>query len=249
MISAVILTKNESKDIKKCLDSVKWCDETIVLDDNSSDKTLEIAKKYNARIFNTALKGNFSKQRNLGLSKALNEWVLFLDADEVLSDSLIYEISNAVESGNKRMEGFNGFFIKRVDFMWGKELKHGETGNKYFLRLGRKDLGLWKGAVHEKWVVKGKTGKLLHPIYHYPHENLEEFIKKINYYTDLRAEELKSKKVKVNFLSILSYPLGKFILNYFVKKGFLDGDRGIIHAIMMSFHSFLVRGKLWKKYN
>ncbi len=249
MISTVILTKNEIQNIEKCIKSLGWCDEIIVIDDNSSDKTLEIVRKYKVKIYSRSLNNDFSGQRNFGLSKAKNEWILFVDADEVVSDALAYEISNAIQLKGQNLKEFNGFYIKRVDFIWGKELKFGETGNIRLLRLGRKDVGLWEGMTHEKWQMEGAVGGLINPLYHYPHKTLSEFLEKINFYTDIRAKELKNKNTKIIFLFILLYPLGKFILNYILKRGFMDGIQGLVFALTMSFHSFLVRGKLWFQMN
>lgn len=245
MISAVVLAKNEEQNIEKCLESVRWCDEIIVVDDNSSDGTSEIAKKYKATIYQHALKNDFSAQRNFGLSKAKNEWVLFIDSDEVVSDALCYEISGAVGLKDQSLKNCNGFYLKRSDFMWGKQLRYGETGNIKLLRLGKKGTGEWSGMAHEKWAIDGVIGNLVNPILHFPHATLEDFLKEINFYTDIRANELKNKNIRVSFWDILSYPLGKFIVNYIFKAGFLDGMQGLMFAITMSFHSFLVRGKLW----
>lgn len=245
MISAIILTKNEEQNIEKCLESVKWCDEIIVIDDNSSDKTESVAKKYKTAIFSHSLNNDFSSQRNFGMSKAKNEWLLFVDADEVISDALAYEILNAIYLKDQNLRDFSGFYIKRSDFMWGRKLRYGETGNIKLLRLARKDSGFWEGKAHERWIVRGSKGTLRNPLLHFPHKTIEEFLKEVNLYTDIRAEELKSKNVKVFFWSILLYPLGKFLVNYVFKKGFMDGIPGLIIATTMSFHSFLVRGKLW----
>lgn len=246
MISVVILTKNEEQNIKKCLESVRWCDEIILLDDNSSDRTVEIARKFNAKIYNNNLNNDFSAQRNFALSKARNDWVLFIDADEVVSDALAYEISNAIGLKDGNLRNFNGFYIRRTDYMWGKKLKYGEASIK-LLRLGRREYGIWKGKAHEKWDIKAPIGSLINPILHSPHRNVEEFLKEINFYTDIRAKELREKNVKVFFWTILLYPLGKFVANYVFKRGFMDGVHGLVFAIIMSFHSFLVRGKLWLK--
>jgi len=245
MISVVILTKNEEQNIGKCLESVKWCDEIIIVDDKSSDKTIEIAKKYKTSIYINSLNGNFSSQRNFGLSKAKNEWILFIDSDEIVSDALAYEISNAVGLKDQNLGNFNGFYIKRSDFIWGKQLKYGETGGMKILRLGRKGKGVWKGMAHERWHIEAPVGSLINPIFHFPHGDLEEFLKEINFYTDIKARELGNKKTNVFFWTILLYPLGKFMVNYILKRGFMDGMPGLILAVIMSFHSFLVRGKLW----
>lgn len=249
MISVVILTRNEEQNIKKCLESVKWCDEIVVVDDDSSDKTIEIAKKYKTAVYINSLNADFSAQRNFGLSKAKNEWVLFIDSDEVVSDALAYEISNAIELKDQNLRNFNGFYIKRSDFVWGKQLKHGEAGNISLLRLGRKGAGFWKGAAHEKWMIEKPIGKLVNPIFHFPHKTLEEFLKEVNFYTDIRAAELFEQKKKVYWWAITAYPKAKFILNYIIRRGFLDGLPGLVFAITMSFHSFLVRSKLWLKKN
>lgn len=131
--------------------------------------------------------------------------------------------------------------------MWGKELKYGETGNISLLRFARKDAGVWEGMVHEKWNIKGLIGKLKNPLRHYPHQTVSEFLKAVNIYSNVRAEELRIKNKKAFFWSIITYPLGKFFLNYLLKRGFLDGIQGFIFAVFMSLHSFLVRGKLWIK--
>mgnify|MGYP001615031260 CR=1 FL=1 len=116
-------------------------------------------------------------------------------------------------------------------------------------RLAKKDAGKWKGAVHEKWEITGKVGTLKNPIIHYPHQTVAEFLQELNLYTSLRAEELYMKNTRAYWWSIVVYPMIKFTVNYFLKRGFLDGIHGLIFAIIMSFHSFLVRGKLWLKNN
>lgn len=241
MITAVVLTKNEEKNIKDCLEGLSWCDEKIVIDDESKDQTPEIAQKLGAKVYNRHLT-DFSDQRNYGLDKAKGDWVLFIDADERISRALWYEIMQYISDP---IENFSGFFLKRVDLMWGKELRHGESGTLKLLRLAKKGSGKWSGTVHEKWNISGKTEILNNPLYHYPHTTVGQFLTEINKYTDLRANELYGEHIQTNWLHILLYPKAKFILNYFIRLGFLDGLPGLVTALMMSFHSFLVRGKLW----
>lgn len=242
-ITAVILTKNEEKDIADCLETLGWCDEVIVLDDNSSDKTVEIARGMKARVISNSLDGNFSSQRNYGLEKAKGEWALFVDADERVSKKLSDEILSAIKKNH-----FNGFFIQRADYLWGRKLLHGETGNIQLLRLGRKGSGEWIGKVHEVWEIEGQVGTLKNEMSHYPHQTVEKFLKELNSYTDIRARELFEKGEKTNIFFIIFYTKGKFFLNYIIKLGFLDGVPGLLHAMLMSFHSFLVRSKLWLLY-
>lgn len=248
MISAVILTKNEENNIIDCLESLLWCDEIVIVDDESRDRTLEIIKNLkneNIEIFTRPLENNFSAQRNFGLSKANGEWVLFVDADERIPNALQGEIGY-VTYDYGREQKLHGYFVKRRDVMWGKELNYGESGNIKLLRLARKNSGVWEGKVHEVWKVKGKTGELRNPLMHYPHQSITEFMREINFYTDIRAQELFQKRTRVYWWSIIMYPLGKFLLNYFVRRGLLDGIQGFVFAVLMSFHSFLVRGKLWR---
>lgn len=245
MISAVILTKNEEKNILECLHSLRWCDEIIVIDDYSEDKTIDLINKWKTKevkVYKHHLANNFSAQRNYGLTKASGNWVLFVDADERVTSSLQYEILSLI---NASVENINGYLIKRKDIIWGKELKHGETNKIKILRLAKRTSGEWKGNVHEVWCINGKTAILKNPLIHYPHRTLNDFLKEVNYYTDIRAKELYQQRRKVKFWSIIFFPSAKFIQNYIFRLGFLDGMRGLIIAVLMSFHSFLVRGKLW----
>lgn len=242
MITAVVLTHNEEKNIMDCLESIKWCDQIIVIDDDSKDLTRELAEKEKVEVVRESLDGNFSKQRNIGLERAKNDWVLHVDADERITDSLRYEIQSVISDP---MNPYSGFTIKRRDIMWGKELRHGEAGGFFLLRLAKRDAGKWEGLVHERWKIKGKIGKLKNSLQHFPHPTIAQFLTEVNLYTDIRSRELYEKGIRANFLSIFLYTKAKFFQNYIIKRGFLDGIPGIISAVMMSFHSFLVRGKLW----
>jgi glycosyltransferase involved in cell wall biosynthesis len=245
MISTVVLTKNEEKNIKNCLQSVKWCDEIIIVDDCSDDQTVKIAKKMGAKVFSRRLKGDFAAQRNFALRQAQGEWVLFVDADERVPDQLAAEIKQAIEN-----EKVNGFFLKRQDFFRGKRLQHGETASIRLLRLGRKGVGRWQRRVHETWEVRGELGELKEALFHYPHPTLTEFLEEVNFYSSLNAQEFLRKGKRAGLIQIIAYPPGKFLQNYIFRLGFLDGTPGAIVALMMSFHSFLTRAKLyllWKK--
>lgn len=139
----------------------------------------------------------------------------------------------------------NAFYIKRKDVFLGRELKFGETGNLKLVRLVKKGKGLWKRPVHEYLEVSGKIEELNSPLEHFSHNNIASFVKKLNFYTSINAEYLYKNREKASFFSIFFYPVGKFLKNYFWKLGFLDGAHGFIHAVLMSFHSFLTRAKLF----
>lgn len=241
MISAVVLTHNDEKTIARTLENLKWCDEIILVDDKSTDKTTEIAKKLNAKIFAHELVDDFSVQRNYGLDKAKNDWVLFVDSDEVVSEELKEEILRCVQDDNN----INGYYLKRKDWMWGKWLEHGEISKVRLLRLAKKTAGKWIRPIHEVWEVKGQVGELKNPLLHYPHSNVAQFLDEINRYSTVNAHFLYNSRVKTNWWQIVAYPTAKFFVNYFLYLGFLDGTAGAVVAIMMSFHSFLTRSKLW----
>ncbi len=241
-ITAVVLTKNEENNIKQCLKSISWCDEILVIDDNSQDNTVAFSKEQNAKVIKKQLK-DFSSQRNFALKKAEYTWVLFIDADERVSKELKNEIKESINKEN----AVSGYYIKRKDKFLGMFLKYGELKNIKLLRLAQKDKGKWVNKVHEVWKIRGKTETLNNPIIHYPHSTISGFLNKINIYSKIRSEELLEKKTKPKLIQIIAFPTGKFIYNYFIKLGFLDGIRGFVFNMIMSLHSFLVRAKLYLK--
>lgn len=243
LISALVLTKNEEKNIEECLKTLGWCDEIIIIDDNSTDKTREIGKSLGAKVFIHPLSSDFSRQRNYGLERVAGEWVLFVDADERVTPELVESIKYQVLS--IKNTDILAYKIPRKDFLFGKWLRFGETGNIKLLRLAKKGTGRWIRPVHEVWQISGKLGELKNPLLHYPHQTIKEFLENINFYTDLNACVFYDQGIKVPFWQILVYPLAKFIKNYFLKLGFFDGTAGLLHATLMSFHSFLTRAKLW----
>jgi len=240
-ISVVVLARNASKILPRCLNSLKWAGEVVVIDDYSSDNTSAIARQWGSKVLNHSLDGNFSNQRNWALQQTKHQWVMFVDADETVPKCLADEIVRRV--GNER--GVAGYHVHRHDIFFGKILKHGENGHNVFLRLALKKNNFWRGKVHEKWIVKGEVKSLKCPLNHFLPNDLSIFLSKINRYSSLRAKELYLKQSKSDWLAIAAYPLGKFLKDYFYWQGFRDGLRGFLISILMALHSFLVRAKLW----
>jgi glycosyltransferase involved in cell wall biosynthesis len=255
-ISAVVLTKNEEKNIERCIKSLDFCDEIVIIDDYSIDNTKnQISKiknkndKLNIKVFEKHLNNDFAQQRNFGLSKVTNEWILFIDADEVISEELKNEIVSLFQGSIVKE---NSFYLKRRDYFWKQELRFGEVKkvrNLGLVRLVKRNSGKWMGNVHEVFYTAKNTGRLNNFINHYPHPALKEFITDVNRYSDIRAEELYKKDTKTSVLQIIFFPFLKFIYNYFINLGLLDGPAGFTYAFMMSFHSFLVRAKLYQLIN
>ncbi len=249
-LSLLLLTHNESKNLEENFVWLKHCPtikEVIVVDDNSTDDTLEVAKKLESKhrqvkIFSHSLNNDFAAQRNYGISQAKCNWIFSLDADEQPSKKLIRFLNHFDR------HQYKSYSFKRQDIFLGKKLSHGENAFLNFTRLFNKNYGQFKGQVHEVWTTKKDTRKTDLTIQHYSHPTIKSFIQKINFYTDIRSQEMYSQGIKINIYQIIFLPIGKFIEDYFFKLGFLDGTAGIIMALCMSFHVFLNKAKLWHLY-
>jgi glycosyltransferase involved in cell wall biosynthesis len=241
MISAIILTKNEEKQILDCLNTLEFVDEVIVVDDNSIDKTTSIAQKWGAKVFTRSMNQDYSAQSNFGAHKAKNNWVLFIDADERVSKDLQQEILQTLKSS----QNISGYYLKRKDFIWGKWLTHGEVGTFKSLRLFQKNKGKWIRRVHPHVDIKGAIGHLKNPILHYPHQNLHKFINSIDRWSTWHAKANNEEGKIATLFKITFYPIGHFVKNYIFRLGFLDGMQGFVFACLMSAHSYLAWSKLW----
>lgn len=183
---------------------------------------------------------DFAAERNLLLEKCPEGWVLFLDSDEELSPKLKEEIEKDLDK-----YGCQGFRLKRKDVFLGKQLRFGETGNIKLARLGKKTAGKWSRKVHEVWEIKDVRdfpGEILH----YPHKTISDFIDKINFYSEIDVRELEREKKGFVYWRVVATPIGKFLRNYILWLGFLDGYPGFVHAFMMAFQSLVVRVKQYE---
>lgn len=249
MITAIVLAHNESANIIACLKTISWCDE-IILIDNSTDDTVNRAEKIipspKLKIIRSS-QDNFAYLRNLGLKKARSDWVLFVDADHRVSPALKREIQVLLAGPPK----YKAYRINQQDVLFGRKLRFGETAHVSHILLGQKTAGLWHRRVHEKWHISatGRIGELKHPILHFPHQTIEEFIDHINRWSTLDAEEFRSQGITAPVLKVFAFPVGKFFYNYIWRMGFLDGYPGFVIAFFMSLHSFLVRIKLRQLYD
>jgi glycosyltransferase involved in cell wall biosynthesis len=242
-ISVVILTKDNEAAISPLIRSLSWCDEVLIVDDNSVDKTREVAAELHAKVHQRPLDNDFAGQRNFGLSKVKNDWVLFIDADELVSKELAEEIQQVIQNPE-----FEAYKILRVDFFLGKQLKYGEFGSRraYITRLGRKSKGKWGRKVHETWEFR-RIGRLKNTLGHFPHPTISEFINHINWYSTLHAKENVQEKKRFTFLHVIFHPFGKFFVYFVLRQGYRDGTHGFVATMMMSFHSFLSWSKQWTK--
>lgn len=239
-LSVIVITLNEEKNIDECLKSVRWVDEIIVIDSNSTDKTVELAKKFTQNIFQ--LNAPYGFKRNFGIEKAKGEWILWLDADERISDELRIEIQKVISRNN-----FDAYFINRKSFFINKFIQHCGWYPDYSLRLFKKStkLEFSESLVHESIKTKLSTGKLKNYIIHYTDLDFEHYLNKLNHYTTQSAEELKNKNQKATFIDILFRPAFTFLKMYFFKLGILDGYTGLVLCILSSFHVMTKYSKLY----
>jgi glycosyltransferase involved in cell wall biosynthesis len=226
MLSVIVITKNEAQHIARCLQSIAWADEIIVLDSGSDDDTVNICKRFTEQVFVTDWPG-FGPQKQRALDKAQHDWVLSLDADEEVSNALKQEIQKAMLQSN-----VNGFEIPRLSSYCGKQIQHAGWWPDYVLRLFRRDAGHFTDdVVHERVLVEGKIHRLKSPILHEAFVDPEEVLHKINSYSSLGAQKLLSQGKNASVGLAVGKGLWTFIRTYFLKAALLDGAEGLMLAI------------------
>jgi glycosyltransferase involved in cell wall biosynthesis len=243
-LSLVIITLNEEANIARCLKSVPFAAEYILVDSLSTDRTVEIAKSLGARVETRPFTG-YRDQKQYALSLATGPWVLSLDADEALSPELAIEIQEVLK--NPTHEGYR---IPRCSYHLGRWIRHGGWYPDYQNRLFKKEKSSWQGGhVHEYMEIKGSIGTLKHDLYHYVFRDLEDQIDTNNEFSTLGAQELVRQSRPFSTLKLVFKPLGKFIECYIWKRGFLDGPAGFIIALGAAQSLFLKYAKHWEAYN
>jgi glycosyltransferase involved in cell wall biosynthesis len=242
-ISSVVITYNEENNIRECLESLKWTNEIIVVDSNSKDKTTEIAKQYTDKIIKTDIL-SFSIKRNMAFHVASSEWIIWIDADEIISDELKEEIKKII---NDTRNPCNAYFINRRSFFINRFVRHCGWYPDYTLRLFRKDTGIRfdNARVHEKISYTGKTEKLKAEIIHYTDRDFEHYMRKMNSYTTSSSLDLFDSHKTAYLTDIFFRPLFAFIKMYFFKLGFMDGYTGLVLCSLSSIHVFMKYSKLY----
>jgi glycosyltransferase involved in cell wall biosynthesis len=236
-ISAVIITFNEEDRLPDALESVREVvDEIVVVDSYSTDRTLEIARKGMAKVFQNSFQ-NFGAQKNFAMSKASHEWVLNLDADERLSSELATEIKAIKTSDWPATTA--GFAIKRKTYYLGRWISHSGWYPDKKIRLFKKTTAKWQGRVHEKLEVKGEIAPLQGSIIHYTYRHIHDHINRLNRYSSIQAEDLAKKYKHTLPLRLLILPMATFLRHYILKRGFLDGFPGLIIALISSWGTAL----------
>lgn len=238
-ITATIITLNEERNIARAIESLRCCDEILVLDSGSTDRTLQLAENLGARVFEAGWRG-YSGQKNWAAEQASNDWILSLDADEALSEALEAEIWNLKKSGPR----FDGYTMPRLARYLGRWIMHSGWYPDRKIRLYERSKGRWVGDfVHESVHVDGRVGQLESNILHFTCESLSEHIKTMERYTTLAAQEIAARQIHVPLWRVLVDPQWTFVKSFVVQRGFLDGREGLTIAYMAAFYTFLKYAK------
>lgn len=240
-ISALILAKNEEKNIRDCIDSVSFVDEILVIDDFSTDATKEIAESLGARVVQHALNQDWAQQRRFAIEEAKNEWILFLDADERITPELREEIKVIIDKNEKYM-----YALKRVNVFHHNKATHGALRPDYVNRLLPRDGASVDGYVHELITSPYDTKVSKQHMLHYTYDNWHQYFNKFNNYTTAAANNYKDCGKTCSFVKdILLRPVWAFIKIYFIQKGFLDGKMGFILSVYHYFYTITKYIKLY----
>lgn len=245
-ISAVINTLNDEDKIGKCLSSIKWVDEVILVDLGSTDKTKEIARDYGTKIFDHPKVDYVELVRNYSIEKATGEWILLIDPDEEVPTRLKDELLKIAQENE-----IDAVAIPRKNFIFGKFISHSAWWPDYKIRFFKKGKVTWGGEIHVDGKAQGKVLNLpANPnssIIHHPYPDLTSFLERANRYTTIEAEEKFRKGTKFSILGMSLSILREFIKRFIKGKGFLDGMHGVVLTILMMYYQFLVWGKLWER--
>ena len=236
-ITAIIPVFDDSEKLKISLESLKFADEKIVIDNGSTDQSVSVAKKNNAQVF--YFKGtDFAAMRDIGSKKAKHEWLLFIDADEIVTPELASEIKNIPD-------GFSAFSLERKNYFYGKAWPKEEK----IVRLIKKSaLKGWNGKVHETVNVEGRVGNLINPILHYTHDDIAHMVNKTNLWSEIEADlRFQNRHPKITVFRLLRVMITGFWDSYILQKGYKKGIYGFIEATYQSFSFFITFAKLWEK--
>lgn len=244
-ISAKINVFNEESNMAEVCETVSWADEIVIVDSFSTDRTVEIARRYTDRIFNREFKG-YKDKHEYSDSMTTGDWIFWIDADERVTD----ELRNAIASLRHREPATlpDGFWIARRTRYLGRWINHSTWYPDYQMRLYRKEASYWDGiAPHETARVRGRTERLKGEFLHYTKRNLREHQDVLNSYSTLAAEHLYSEGKRIRGPELLLVPLVVFLRTYVLKQGFRDGIPGLIISIFTAYSVFLKYSKVWEK--
>ncbi|MEW6732714.1 MAG: glycosyltransferase family 2 protein [Acidobacteriota bacterium] len=243
-LSVTLITFNEEHNIAAALESVRWADEIIVIDAESTDATVSIASRFTEHVIVRKWPG-YAAQKQFAAEQARHEWILSIDADERVSPELALEIQEII---NNPATPQHGFYISRQNYYLGRAVHHSGWAPDYQLRLYRRQHGHWQGDyVHESVKLNGHIGRLQGRLDHYSIQSLSAHHRRLDRYTTLAAEELRTRAVRVSLLDLLLRPPLALLRSYLLRLGVLDGFAGITIAYFAAYYVFLKYAKAWER--
>ena len=238
-ISATIITLNEERNIARAIESLRCCDQIVVLDSGSVDRTVELAAKLGARVVEDSWRG-YANQKNRAAEHADHDWILSLDADEALSEALEGEIWNL----KKRGPACDAYTMPRMAKYMGRWILHSGWYPDRKVRLYNRNKAKWVGDfVHESVKVEGRVGHFESNLLHFTCDSFSEHLRTMDRYTTLAAEELVARKTKIGFGRLIVDPVWTFLRSYVAQRGFLDGMEGLTIAHMAAIYTYLKYAK------
>lgn len=239
-VSAVVVTLNEEDRLRPCLLSAAWVDEIIVIDAESQDKTVQVAREFTDRVIVRPWPG-FAAQKNFALEHATGDWVLSLDADEEVSPELREAIGTAIQDP----AAAEGYAVPRHNVFWGTVIRHGGLYPDWQVRLFRRGRGRFvEQAVHESVTVDGRVDRLRAPLQHRSYRDVTDFVERANRYSSLAAVEFLASGRRTRSRDLVLRPLGRFLSMYLLRLGFLDGWRGLLLASLYAYYVFMRSAKV-----
>ncbi len=242
-VSVTIITRNESANIAAALESVSWADEIVVVDAESSDDTVAIARRFTPRVMVREWPG-YVVQKNFAADQACHDWIFSLDADERVSPSLAGEIRGILQAE----PGEAGFRVPRASFYLGRWLRSTDWYPDFQLRLYDRRRARWEGRyVHESVRADGAVRKLRGELLHYPYRDIAHHVQTIDRYTTLIAEQAAERGERASIAGLLVRPPIAFLRNYVLRLGIKDGQAGLVVSLLNSYYVFLKVAKLWER--
>jgi glycosyltransferase involved in cell wall biosynthesis len=240
-ISAIIIAKNEENNILACIKSLSFCDEVIVIDNESTDSTAKLSLDAGVKVY-SLVENSFSKLRNFGKIKAKYEWLLYVDADERVSDLLAKNIIHS-----KNITDFTGYNLNRVNYYYNIKWL---TKEKMVRFMNKESLDVWEGILHESPIITGREGELNGDLLHYTHDDFSKMVNKTNIWSDYEA----NLRIEANHPRMTEWRFFRIIFSSFIKSFINDGGwkmktAGLVESVYQSFSMFISYAKLWEKQN
>jgi glycosyltransferase involved in cell wall biosynthesis len=240
-LSVFIITLNEEKNIERCLQSVTWADEIVIVDSFSQDRTVEICRKYATKIFTRAFV-DYADQKNYALSQIAGEWALSLDADEEVPEELKKEILATIQ----RPDAFAAYRIPHHPFIFNRKFYFSGTQDAKPIRLFRKSSAHYAQPIHEIVKIEGEVGTLRSPFLHYTYDSIQDYLTRFNRYTSMEAQFLKNKNYSLRWRDFSLKPFLLFLKLFFLRQGFRDGFEGFLFCVFSGWYVFVKYAKYWE---